>query len=116
MSTLAAGPADAIDETARGLDASSVDSPITRTPDISVVVPTYRRPEMLERCLASLLTQDCDPARYEIIVCDDGPDDATRASVERIAHEYAANGPRIRYVPVTSTQGPAGARHPGGRV
>jgi len=116
MSTLAAGPADAIDETARGLDASSVDSPITRTPDISVVVPTYRRPEMLERCLASLLTQDCDPARYEIIVCDDGPDDATRASVERIAHEYAANGPRIRYVPVTSTQGPAGARNAGWRI
>lgn len=116
MSTLAAGPADAFDETARGLDATSVDSPITRTPDISVVVPTYRRPAMLERCLASLLTQDYDPARYEVIVCDDGPDDATRASVERIAREYAANGPHIRYVPVTSTQGPAGARNAGWRI
>ena len=116
MSTLAAGPADAFDETARVVDASSVDSTITRIPDISVVVPTHRRPAMLERCLASLLTQDYDPARYEIIVCDDGPDDATRASVERIACKYAANGPRIRYVPVTSTQGPAGARNAGWRI
>jgi glycosyltransferase involved in cell wall biosynthesis len=116
MSTLAVGPADAFDETARVVDASSVDSTITRIPDISVVVPTHRRPAMLERCLASLLTQDYDPARYEIIVCDDGPDDATRASVERIAREYAANGPRIRYVPVISTQGPAGARNAGWRI
>ena len=54
-------------------------------PDVSVVVPTYRRPAMLERCLARLLSRTYDPARYEIIVCDDGPDEATRACVERLA-------------------------------
>ena len=41
----------------------------------SVVVPSYRRPALLERCLRALLAQDIDPRRYEIIVCDDGPDD-----------------------------------------
>ena len=112
MSTLAP---DGFDEFRCKSDAISIDSPAARTPDISVVVPTYRRPAMLERCLASLLTQDYDPARFEIIVCDDGPDDVTRASVERIAQEHAANGPRVRYVPVTATQGPAGARNAGWR-
>src|ERR1700710_1915486 len=104
-STLAA---DRLDELHSKSDPIAIDSPIARTPGISVVVPTYRRPAMLERCLASLLTQDYDPARFEIIVCDDGPDDATRARVERIARERAANGPRVHYVPVTATQGPAG--------
>ncbi|WP_062087224.1 glycosyltransferase [Caballeronia udeis] len=94
----------------------AIDSPIARTPDISVVVPTYHRPAMLERCLASLLTQDYDPARFEIIVCDDGPDDATRACVERIARVHAASGPLVRFVPVTATQGPAGARNAGWRL
>ncbi|WP_255631691.1 glycosyltransferase [Caballeronia sp. dw_19] len=113
MSALAA---DAFDEFHSKADANAIDSPIARTPDISVVVPTYRRPAMLERCLASLLTQDYDPARFEIIVCDDGPDDATRASVERISREHAANGPCVHYVPVTATQGPAGARNAGWRL
>jgi GT2 family glycosyltransferase len=113
MSPLLAG---AFDKLHCKSDANAIDLPIARTPDISVVVPTYRRPAMLERCLASLLTQDFDPARFEIIVCDDGPDDATRVSVERIAQEHAANGPRVRYVPVTTTQGPAGARNAGWRL
>lgn len=97
-------------------DTVATDSAVARTPDISVVVPTYRRPIMMERCLVSLLTQDYDPARFEIIVCDDGPDDATRASVDRIAREHAANGPRVRYLPVTTTQGPAAARNVGWRL
>jgi glycosyltransferase involved in cell wall biosynthesis len=106
----------AFDELHSKSHANATDSPIAHTPDISVVVPTYRRPVMLERCLASLLTQDYDPARFEIIVCDDGPDDATRARVERFARQHATNGPRVHYVPVTATQGPAGARNAGWRL
>lgn len=82
-------------------------------PDVSVVVPTYRRPAMLERCVRALATQAYDAARYEIIVCDDGPDDATRACVQRLAAAHAPRGPKIRYVAVTGTQGPAGARNAG---
>ncbi|SDV49118.1 glycosyltransferase family 2 protein [Chitinasiproducens palmae] len=83
---------------------------------ITVVVPTYRRPLLLDRCLGALLDQDCDPDCYEIVVCDDGPDDATRATVEARAAERAHCGPRIRYVPVTATQGPAGGRNAGWRA
>ncbi|WP_244817224.1 glycosyltransferase family 2 protein [Caballeronia sp. Lep1P3] len=80
--------------------------------DVSVVVPTYRRPDMLERCLRAIIAQDYDKARYEIIVCDDGPDEATRSRVAALAREFD-DAPRIRYVPVTATQGPAGARNAG---
>ncbi|MEK6346679.1 MAG: glycosyltransferase [Burkholderia sp.] len=83
---------------------------------VSVVVPTYRRPAMLAVCLDALCHQDFPPARYEIVICDDGPDDATRACVQRVAAAQAARGgPRVRYVPVTATQGPAGARNAGWR-
>lgn len=85
-------------------------------PDVSVIVPTYRRPAMLERCVSAIAAQAYDPARYEIIVCDDGPDDATRACVQRLAASHAQHGPNIRYVPVTGTQGPAGARNAGWRA
>jgi glycosyltransferase involved in cell wall biosynthesis len=117
MSTLMGGISDAFDEDTRLAHASVAEPDYNGDlPDLSVVIPTYRRPEMLARCLAAVLAQDFDPARYEIIVCDDGPDAATRDCVERLAREHAAHGPRIRYIPVTATQGPAGARNAGWRA
>jgi GT2 family glycosyltransferase len=44
---------------------------------VSVVVPTYRRPDLLRRCLAALQRQSLPADAYEIIVCDDGPSDET---------------------------------------
>jgi glycosyltransferase involved in cell wall biosynthesis len=81
--------------------------------DVCVVVPTYRRPALLAACLGALCEQDFPANRYEIIVCDDGPDDATRACVARVADAQAARGLAVRYLPVTRTQGPAGARNAG---
>ena len=81
--------------------------------DVSVVVPTYRRPAMLAACLGALCEQDFSAGCYEIVVCDDGPDNATRACVESFAEAQAARGLTVRYVPVTRTQGPAGARNAG---
>ncbi|CAB3786950.1 glycosyltransferase [Paraburkholderia fynbosensis] len=81
--------------------------------DVSVVVPTYRRPALLAACLRALCEQDYPADRYEIIVCDDGPDEATRACVARFAAAQAARGLTVRYVPVTGSQGPAGARNAG---
>ena len=85
------------------------------TIDISVVVPTYKRPDMLRRCLDALLAQDLAPERYEIIVCDDGPDAATAHLVGEYAAKTKRRGPPIRYIAVTDTQGPAGARNCGWR-
>ena len=49
----------------------------------SVVIPTYRRHDLLERCLGALLKQTLDARNYEIIVADDGNDPTTSAQVAR---------------------------------
>jgi glycosyltransferase involved in cell wall biosynthesis len=79
---------------------------------VSVVVPTYRRNDLLGRCLARLQNQSLDPSHYEVIVCDDAPDESTRELVQSLARP---EGPALVYVPVTATQGPAGARNAGWR-
>ncbi len=83
-------------------------------PLVAVVVPTYRRADLLDRCLAALCEQTLPREEYEVIVCDDGPDEVIRETVQRRAD--APNAPRLVYLPVTSTQGPAGARNAGWRA
>lgn len=41
-------------------------------PFLSVIIPTYRRPAALERCLASLARQEYPHDRFEVIVVEDG--------------------------------------------
>ena len=79
---------------------------------VSVVVPTYRRPDLLERCLKALVAQNFPADAFEIVVADDGPDESTR----RLVREWAlrtGGAPEIRYGPVNGTPGPAGARNRG---
>lgn len=79
---------------------------------VSVVVPTYRRPDLLERCLKALQHQTLTHEDYEIIVCDDGPSEQAAAVVDA-AKAAAPGGPVIRYLRITDTQGPAAARNRG---
>jgi GT2 family glycosyltransferase len=79
----------------------------------SVVVPTYRRAELLDRCLSALGRQDLDPAAYEVIVADDAASASTRRQVEARARECR---PAVRYVAVTGPHGPAAARNAGWRA
>src|SRR5919199_1033676 len=82
----------------------------------SVVVPTFRRPESLSRCLAALCAQAFDPAAYEVIVADDAASDEARRVVRCWAERAAARGLALRYVPVTGAHGPAAARNAGWRA
>ncbi|MFB3818866.1 MAG: glycosyltransferase family 2 protein, partial [Candidatus Methylomirabilales bacterium] len=82
--------------------------------DVSVVVPTCRRPALLRRCLTLLLAQEFDRRRYEILVADDGRDAATERLVRELQARWAA--PALRYLPVTAGRGPAAARNLGWRV
>ena len=75
---------------------------------VSVVVPTYRRAGMLDRCLAALAAQDLDPADYEILIADDAASAETRRQVEDWARRA---GPPVRYLPVQPAHGPAAARN-----
>ena len=81
---------------------------------VSVVVPTYRRPDLLKRCLEALLRQDLDAAAYEVIVADDAASNETRQLVQQF--NGAARQPQLKYIPVHNTQGPAAARNVGWRA
>jgi GT2 family glycosyltransferase len=83
------------------------------SPRVSVIVPTYRRPDLLGRCLAALAAQALDPDSYEILVADDDASDTTRRQVEGFA---ATVKPAVRYLPVTVAHGPAAARNAGWRA
>jgi MYXO-CTERM domain-containing protein len=77
---------------------------------VSVVVPTYRRDELLDRCLAALVGQRYPPEEYEIIVADDAASFDTR----RLVASWAARAPcPVHYIAVTGTRGPAAARNRG---
>ncbi len=80
---------------------------------MSVVMPTCNRPELLNRCLAALVNQTLDRSRYEIIVVDDAPHQATRDIVDKWARQTAVTGPRIFYLPSDGPHGPAAARNRG---
>jgi GT2 family glycosyltransferase len=79
---------------------------------ISVVLPTFQRPELLERCLHALSQQTLARESFEIIVADDANSVATRRQVESWSRPHTA----IRYVRVTGRHGPAAARNAGWKV
>ena len=86
-------------------------------PRISVVMPTYRRPALMERCLHALLDQTLPGDAFEIVVVDDGSTDDTRdRCAELDALSRAHGGPEIRYLRPHGTRGPAAARNRGWRA
>lgn len=88
--------------------------PPAASPLVSVVVPTYRRPELLRQCLGALSYQTLDPADYEVIVVDDAPDEETRRLVEEWSRRRGA--PALRYETSGERHGPAAARNVGWRL
>ncbi|WP_280155613.1 glycosyltransferase family A protein [Piscinibacter sp. XHJ-5] len=83
-------------------------------PRISVVIPTFRRPDLLSRCLSRVLAQRLDPRAYEVVVVDDGHDEATQAAVDAL--RPAGGEPALRYLRPTEGRGPAVARNTGWRA
>jgi GT2 family glycosyltransferase len=61
---------------------------------VSVVIPTFRRPEALRDTLAALFAQDYPSDRYEVIVVDDAAEEETRKTVQ----EFDRGSPRITYI------------------
>jgi glycosyltransferase involved in cell wall biosynthesis len=50
---------------------------------ISVIVPVFNSARWLERCIESLLSQDYNPNRYEVILVDNNSTDGSAAIVRR---------------------------------
>lgn len=76
--------------------------------DVSVVLCTYNRAEVLPRALDSLLNQDLDHSRYEVIVVDNNSNDGTR----QIAESFCNRGANVRLV-FEREQGLSHARNTG---
>ena len=75
---------------------------------VSVVIPTFNRCEDCVRAVASVLAQD--PPPLEVLVCDNGSTDATRAKLE----PRQSTEPRLRYLRIEINRGtPAPARNLG---
>ena len=77
-------------------------------PDLSVVICTYNRPELLRLALTTLLRQAPANLTYEVVVIDNNSTPETRAVVDEIAQSDS----RVRYVRETR-QGNAYARNTG---
>lgn len=78
-------------------------------PDLSVVICTYNRRQLVERAVRSLETQSLAPGRFEIVLVDNNSSDGTLGW----AHEYAEAHPQLR-VFHEKRQGLSFARNLGG--
>ncbi|MDO8523021.1 MAG: glycosyltransferase family 2 protein [bacterium] len=76
----------------------------------SVVLATYNRAVLLEKCLESLAAQTIDKTAYEVIIVNDGSEDNT----EKIIIEFAAKNKDLNFLHLKQlNSGPAKARNAG---
>lgn len=82
---------------------------------VSVIIPTFRRPEKLEECLRAVLQSDYSP--FEVVVADDngGGDmaEVTKAVVDRAREKGRA---AVHYVALPTHQNGSAARNAGFRA
>lgn len=85
-------------------------SQMTRYPVISVLIPTYGRPNSLSGALRSVLSQETD-FLFEVVVLDNGCDSGLKADIHKITQSIKIP---VSYVPVPDV-GLHNARHAGVR-
>ncbi|MGD9710821.1 MAG: glycosyltransferase family 2 protein [Thermomicrobiales bacterium] len=79
---------------------------------MSVIIPTFRRVELLERSLDAVVAQRFPADEFEVIVADDAADPTVKAVVSKVARNSRQHGgPTVVYLPVVASQGPAAARN-----
>lgn len=77
----------------------------TKSPLVSVIIPTYARPNFLRRALESVLTQSYDS--LEILIIDDSPSNPVKEVMESYSDD------RIQYIQHAENEGVCGARNTG---
>ncbi len=83
------------------------------TDQVTVVVPAYDAQDTLRQQLLALRAQGTgSTAGWEVLVCDNGSSDGTRALVQ----EMAADWPRLRLVDASARRGPGAARNIGAQA
>jgi len=61
-------------------------------PKVSVIIPTYNRPQLILKAIKSVLNQTYQ--NFEIIVVDDGPNDETKKAIENLKES------KIKYIKI----------------
>jgi glycosyltransferase involved in cell wall biosynthesis len=84
---------------------TSTDSPMAESPDVTVVIPTRDRRELLTTAIGVALDQE--DVTSEVVVVEDGSKDGTTATVA------ALGDPRVRLLRQDRPQGPSRARNRG---
>lgn len=86
---------------------------MNREPLVSVIIPTFKRPDTLARAVNSVLKQTYK--NIEIIVVDDNnPDSEGRILTEEVMNEFADND-RVRYIKHEKNKNGSAARNTGFR-
>lgn len=75
--------------------------------EVSVAVSTYRRAHLLPRLLRALEAQSLERDRFEVVVCDNGSDDATPHVLEDLRRKSPLT---LRTVRADVNRGPAAGR------
>jgi len=75
----------------------------------SVVVPTYNRPKLLQKCLKSLINQDYPKKDYEIIVVNNASSNHTNLIISSLMKQYK----NIRFITNKTNKGPGYSRNRG---
>lgn len=81
-----------------------------KTQKISVVIPTFKRLNLLSNCLNALKNQTLEKENFEVIVVSDGPDLETENAINFHAHNYPF---KLIYLHTEIKKGPAAARNLG---
>jgi glycosyltransferase involved in cell wall biosynthesis len=79
---------------------------------VSVIIPTFKRPYLLGRCLLNLSRQKFDAEWYEVICITDGPDGETRRVVNELRESLKFD---FQCWSLPQKDGPAAARNFGWR-
>nr|MDQ3293503.1 glycosyltransferase [Actinomycetota bacterium] len=82
-------------------------------PRITVVTPTYQRPDRLTRLVAALEAQDLPAAELEVVIVDDASGDGTAAMLDELVERSPL---RISALHLATNGGPARARNEGWRA
>lgn len=81
---------------------------------VSIVIPTYKRRELLKRCLQALISQDFTEGEYEIIVVTDGLDKESTSLFSD--PDLFSAFPEVYCYSLPFRKGPAAARNAGWRM
>lgn len=88
-------------------------SEVHAPPDVSVILPTFRRAAFLRRAIASVQAQTTQA--WELIIVDDNGDGEHRRATEAIVKDLSADS-RVRYVQHSENRGGGAARNSGVRL